>query len=258
VIKYHFLDEHQRGGAEKLGTPDLSLEGLKTPEIQSPDESAVNSPLVKQKESLADYEMKKKGLMGTGNWNVSVMQEAWPEVPGGFAVHSFVDGDWQHILEICPVVASRQILATGKHLFRIQIKQRDRVSFLAMDGQIKIGFFEAELDPKTSWMSESCMDRAWYYRSLGNVYNGPRMAADGFAPGFEPMDVITAVVNINEGTATFSKKRVVTGPESERILISDETTVEGVSTNGVRFGVQFEREGTRNGDSTPTQQDLRD
>mmetsp|Transcript_21890 Transcript_21890/g.34307 ORF Transcript_21890/g.34307 Transcript_21890/m.34307 type:complete len:203 (-) Transcript_21890:438-1046(-) len=202
--------------------------------------------------------MKKKGLMGTGNWNVSVMQEAWPEVPGGFAVHSFVDGDWQHILEICPVVASRQILATGKHLFRIQIKQRDRVSFLAMDGQIKIGFFEAELDPKTSWMSESCMDRAWYYRSLGNVYNGPRMAADGFAPGFEPMDVITAVVNINEGTATFSKKRVVTGPESERILISDETTVEGVSTNGVRFGVQFEREGTRNGDSTPTQQDLRD
>ncbi len=29
------------------------------------------------------------------------------------------------------------------------------------------------------------------------------------APGFEPGDIVTAIVNVHDGTATFSKKRVV-------------------------------------------------
>eukprot|EP00961_Rhodomonas_salina_P161477 2174353-Rhodomonas_salina.1 len=38
------------------------------------------------------------------------------------------------------------------HRFRVEIKRRETGSFLARDGQIKIGFFECDLDPHENWM----------------------------------------------------------------------------------------------------------
>lgn len=229
TIKYHFTDSGKARSPESLESP-----GVRLTERVKPSKAKVGG--------LEEYEMKKKGLVPTGNWMTAVVEHAW-DLPGGVGVHAYVEADWDHISRWCPVVASRQILQTGKHRFRVEIKRRETGSFLARDGQIKIGFFECDLDPHENWMETGKDHKAWYYRNLGNVYSGSRCAQSGTAPGFEPGDVVTATVNLNDGTASFSKKRIVQRRDSTVEFETEPTTIQNVSTNGIRFGVQFDRAG---------------
>lgn len=42
--------------------------------------------------------------------------------------------------------------------------------------------------------------QAWYYKSMGNIYDGSIVAPNVSAPGFEPGDIVSATLNIVERT----------------------------------------------------------
>ena len=222
---------------------------------------------------LAHYEMRKQGLVPTGNVMVTVAEDLW-DVPGGRAVHATVDEDWCSLTRTCPVVASRQRLTAGKHLFRVQWKPRDQpTGFVSADGVLRVGFFADEIvprpphrgrlscvsrspalreetllgdtlletrewssrynrdmgrgnsreggrvvggtvqnvrgvplshpqpqphpppaprpqEPAEAWDSDSMRGRTFYYRSAGNVYNGPCADPAVAAPAFQPGDTV--------------------------------------------------------------------
>jgi|LauGreDrversion2_3_1035106.scaffolds.fasta_scaffold67622_2 hypothetical protein len=68
-------------------------------------------------------------------------------------------------------------------------------------------------------------------------------ALAGFAPG----DVVTAILNVNAGTAQFCKRTRVRGrtPEDDKEFETQLVTIHGVECTeaGLRFGVQMDRDG---------------
>mmetsp|Transcript_7485 Transcript_7485/g.14617 ORF Transcript_7485/g.14617 Transcript_7485/m.14617 type:complete len:390 (+) Transcript_7485:132-1301(+) len=239
TILYHFDDEFELKKANKIGRP-AGGGGMAGRDDASP-RSPGGSPRKQQPGGQLAYDMKMKGLVFSGSWKVALGEGKWEELPGEVGILAVPHGDWDHRRKLCPVVASRQILKRGKHMYRVQIIPLERDRAIASHGQIKVGFFDSGADAKSSWDMPNMDGQAWYYRSVGNVYDGSRVAANLVAPGFEPGDVITATVNFEDRTATFSKKRVLATTERPAEAISPDFTIHGVDSNSIRFGVQFER-----------------
>ena len=140
------------------------------------------------------------------------------------------------------IVSSRQILKSGKHKFKIIVKKPVVGEFLASDGLIKVGFYRADSDPKLSWASPEMDGKCWHYRNLGNLWCGSQSAEESSTPGFAPGDIVTAIVNINAGTAQFCKRSIVRGRTSEEDK-EFETSLASINNvqcpaAGLRFGVQ--------------------
>lgn len=110
-----------------------------------------------------------------------------------------------------------------------------------------MGFFHAELDPKLAWNTSEMDGHTWYYRNFGNVWCGSQSAPETSAPGFAPGDVVTAILNVNAGTAQFCKRTRIRGrtPEDDKEVETPLATIHGVecSDAGLRFGVQMDRDG---------------
>jgi len=241
TILYHFDDEYEL----KKSKIKPGRGGMGGFEESSPLGTPSGSPrrTAQQPGGQLAYDMKMKGLVFSGSWKVGVGEGKWEELPGQVGIHAVPQGDWDHRRKYCPVVASRQILKQGKHMYRVQIIPLERDRAIATHGQIKVGFFYTDADAKASWDTPDMIGQAWYYRSIGNVYDGSRVAPNLVAPGFEPGDIITATVNFEDRTASFSKKRVLATTERQAEAQSPEFTIHGVDVNQVRFGVQFERQG---------------
>ena len=198
-----------------------------------------------------EYDMRQKGLVPTGNFRVLTVERTWdlPGLGGGGegrgpspCLHAIATEPWDPWTKECPVVSSRQILKSGKHKFKIIVKKPVVGEFLASDGLIKVGFYHADSDPKLSWASPEMDGKCWHYRNLGNLWCGSQSAEESSTPGFAPGDIVTAIVNINAGTAQFCKRSLVRGRTSEEDK-EFETSLASINNvqcpaAGLRFGVQ--------------------
>ena len=198
-----------------------------------------------------EYDMRQKGLVPTGNFRVLTVERTWdlPGLGGGGegrgpspCLHAIATEPWDPWTKECPVVSSRQILKSGKHKFKIIVKKPVVGEFLASDGLIKVGFYRADSDPKLSWASPEMDGKCWHYRNIGNLWCGSQSAEESSTPGFAPGDIVTAIVNINAGTAQFCKRSLVRGRTSEEDK-EFETSLASINNvqcpaAGLRFGVQ--------------------
>ena len=96
--------------------------------------------------SQTEYEDRKRGWISSGNWNVRIAEDVSEDLPGGRGIHCWVTHDWNFMTHECATIASRVILAEGKHLFRIKLKEAVvPYGTLAHEGLIKVGFFDKEV-----------------------------------------------------------------------------------------------------------------
>eukprot|EP00960_Hanusia_phi_P039822 754068-Hanusia_phi.AAC.2 len=217
------------------------------------------SDTVEKTKVLRDYELKKYGLVPTGN-NRVVLEKQRTEIPGmhkdavswgyGIAWNVLVQENVDSMIRSCPLVACRQILTTGMHKFEVLIREQEQVTFLPQTGQIKIGFFRSDVSANECWMSADRVGKAWYYSSLGNVYDGNRSDPGTSYPSFDQGDIVVAIVNINGNTITFQKRKRLkpTMSSPERMIDTPPITIKNLQPpplpHGFRFGVQFEKKGS--------------
>ncbi|EKX31308.1 hypothetical protein GUITHDRAFT_99198 [Guillardia theta CCMP2712] len=205
---------------------------------------------------VRDYELKKYGLVPTGNRKV-VLEKQRTEIPGmgrdaiswgyGLAWNVLVQDNMDSIIRHCPLVACRQIFTAGMHKFEILVREKEHATFLPQTGQIKIGFFRSDVSEKDCWMSAQRVGKAWYYSSMGNVYDGNRSDRSTSYPSFDQGDIVIAILNANSNTATFQKRKRLrsTMNSEERMIDTPQITISNLQPpplpQGFRFGVQFEK-----------------
>jgi hypothetical protein len=80
----------------------------------SPHQSHTSSPTGSPRRmpgGLTAYEMKQKGLVSSGTWNINLCLDKWPELPGGVGVHAKVTGSV--CMYSCAVIVLRQKVMDG-------------------------------------------------------------------------------------------------------------------------------------------------